>query len=334
MNNEIRLYGPIGSYPSISADEIAKAIPADATEITIRINSPGGSVADGLAMYNYLRDHKAHVTTIVDGFAASAASIVMLAGDVRKVHKGSMVIVHNPWTLAAGNANELRKTADMLDEVSTAMMEIYTERTGRDEADLKELLDGETYITGRRAVELGFADELTDDIEDEQIAAMVEIFGRKMKEQKPMESKDTKPEPVAVEPIKVEAAQDPSVLMAMVKDLTGKVEAITIERDGLASKLAETAKENADLTAMVKTTADERDKAIAALANPAHLDAAKVPSEAKASVSDAEADELDRKAKAETVKTFANIREQYEAMQPGPDRLAFWNAHKSEILKA
>ncbi len=172
MTHELKLYDVIGGW-GISAQEFTDAIPADATDITVRINSPGGSVGDGLAIYNYLKDHPARVETIVDGYAASMASIVLLAGDEgkRKVHAGSIVMIHNPWSTVAGNADELRKSADDLDVHADALKAIYLERTGIDADELQALMDGETYLTGETALELGFADAIVENESPEQAAA-------------------------------------------------------------------------------------------------------------------------------------------------------------------
>lgn len=175
MSHEIRLYDTIGGWGGISAEDIAAAIPAGETEITVRINSPGGDVSDGLAMYHYLKDHAASVTTIVDGYAASAASVVMLAGDEVRVHRSSLVMIHNPWTIAMGDADEMRHTADTLDEHALALVDIYKTKTGKSEDDLRALMKDETWMRGEAAVENGFADSLVEDKQEEQGRAAAHI---------------------------------------------------------------------------------------------------------------------------------------------------------------
>lgn len=174
MAHEIRLYGPIGGFFGYTADEILRQIPENAKEVTIRIHSPGGSVGEGLAMYHALRDHPANITTIVDGYAASSASFVMLAGDVVQVHRNSIIYVHNPWTYAEGNASELRKTVAMLDVHAEAILDIYKQRTDMTENDLRDMMDETKFFRGAEAVDNGFADVVLDDAEAEaQIAAML-----------------------------------------------------------------------------------------------------------------------------------------------------------------
>jgi ATP-dependent Clp endopeptidase proteolytic subunit ClpP len=218
MNHEIRLYGPIGGMFGIDADAVIGQIPQDAKEITVRIHSPGGSVGDGLALYHALRDHAAHVVTIVDGYAASAASFVMLAGDEVRVHRNSIVMVHNPWTQAAGNSDDLRRTADALDVHTAAIVDIYKRKTGKTEDELRDLMDDETYFRGIDAKDMGFADTVLDDYEEEQaIAAMLrveQVLARIQTEEKTMSKMKTRQEIAA----SLEEAQ------AIIAQHTGRIE--------------------------------------------------------------------------------------------------------------
>jgi len=349
--NEIRLYGPIGSYPSFSAEEVAQSIPPGAKEATVRINSPGGSLAEGLAIYNYLRDHPATITTIVDGVAASAASIVMLAGDIRQVHTGSVVMVHNPWTSAIGNADELRQTAETLDEFGEAMIGIYTSRTGQSEETIRNLLKNETYMRGSTALKMGFADELYDSPEQAKIAAMASPICDTAKEyimaDKKQKQAEDMVEPVAVvEPIdqpgEVEATDTKdATILALTEEVTAAVanrnSAIELhsklqsEFDAQATALADITAERDSQAELIASITVERDTAVNALANPQMIDAAMIPAVgAEAEQTDAEIDALEAAAAAK-VKTFDTITEQYQAMEPGPERTAFLKANRNAI---
>ena len=145
------------------------------TELSVRINSPGGDVFAASAIYTMLRRHAARVTVTIDGLAASAATIVMMAGDKIVMPQNAMLMVHNPWSFAAGNAEDLRKMADTLDTVRESMLAVYQEKTGMGREDLIALLDEETWITAAQAVELGFADEIEEMI---RIAAKVRADDR------------------------------------------------------------------------------------------------------------------------------------------------------------
>lgn len=153
-------------------DELAKH--PNTREIKVYINSLGGSVMEGIAIYNQLKRHKAHKTVIVDGFACSIASVIAMAGDTVIMPKNTVMMVHNAWTVAMGNAAELRKAADDLEVINQASRQAYLDKAGDKltEEKLTELLDGETYLTAEQCVELGLADSFgtdkTDDAKTEQ----------------------------------------------------------------------------------------------------------------------------------------------------------------------
>lgn len=132
----------------------------DVETIHLRINSPGGDVADGLTIYNYLRNHAAKITVTVEGIAASIASVIAMAGDEIIMGVGTTMMVHNPWTWASGNASAFRKVADDLDVITSGLLDAYALKTGKTHDELKVLLDSETYLTAQEAVEFGFADRL------------------------------------------------------------------------------------------------------------------------------------------------------------------------------
>jgi len=163
--SEILIYGDIGQSwweDTVSATQFVKDIAAiDATHITVRINSIGGSVPDGIAIYNAIKRHAATVTTVVDGMALSIASLIAMAGDTVQVAENAVFMVHAPWTYAGGNAVALREQADMLDTWAAAMATSYAAKTGKPQADMLALLtDGKDHwYTAAEAVEMGFADQ-------------------------------------------------------------------------------------------------------------------------------------------------------------------------------
>ena len=139
----------------------------DVDTINVHINSYGGDVAEGLAIYNVLREHKAQIVTICDGFACSAASVVFMAGDRRVMQPASMLMIHNAWTVAMGNAAQLRKTADDIETITQASVEAYKKVATISEEEIKALMDAETWILPKDAVEYGFATEIDDDDDDD-----------------------------------------------------------------------------------------------------------------------------------------------------------------------
>lgn len=158
-NAEISIYEEIGAW-GISAKQFSNDLKAlgDVINIDLRLNSPGGSVFDGIAIYNLLTQHKAQITVHVDGLAASMASVIAMAGDLVIAPENSMIMIHNPWTLAYGDAEELRKNADLLDKVRVAMLSAYRDKTGLSDEQLIQMMDDETWMTGAEALAHGFVD--------------------------------------------------------------------------------------------------------------------------------------------------------------------------------
>ena len=140
----------------------------DVDTINVHINSYGGDVSEGLAIYNVLREHKAQIVTICDGFACSAASVVFMAGDRRVMQPASLLMIHNAWTVAMGNAAQLRKTADDIETITQASVEAYKKVATISEEEIKALMDAETWILPKDAVEYGFATEIDDEDEDDE----------------------------------------------------------------------------------------------------------------------------------------------------------------------
>jgi ATP-dependent Clp endopeptidase proteolytic subunit ClpP len=161
---EIFIYGDIGESwwnESVSAAQFVKDIAAiDSAEITIRINSIGGSVPDGIAIYNAIKRHKAATTTVIDGLAASIASLIALAGDKVEMAENSTMMIHAPWTYAAGNSAELRDTADLLDTWAEAMATSYAAKTGKTTEEIMQLMtDGKDHwYTAAEAKDFGLVD--------------------------------------------------------------------------------------------------------------------------------------------------------------------------------
>lgn len=171
---DLYIFGDICAWPWESQGEqsgvsvVRQLKELDADEIRVHINSYGGDVAEGLAIYNVLREHKAKITTICDGFACSAASVVFMAGDKRVMQPASLLMIHNAWTVAMGNAAELRKTADDIETITQASVEAYKKVATISEEEIKALMDAETWILPKDAVEYGFATEIDDEDDDDE----------------------------------------------------------------------------------------------------------------------------------------------------------------------
>jgi len=131
--------------------------------VLVTINSPGGDAFEGIAIYNLLRAHVGNVTVNVLGLAASAASIIAMAGDKIVMGEGAFLMIHSAWGLVMGNRNDLREFADMLDKVDTSVAELYARRSKQSVADVLAMMEAETWLTGAEAVKKGFADEAIAD---------------------------------------------------------------------------------------------------------------------------------------------------------------------------
>ena len=175
---DIQIYGDITSWEwsesDISSYTLAKQIEGlECDKINVYINSYGGEVAEGLAIYNQLKRHKAKVKTVCDGFACSAASVVFMAGDERIMSTASLLMIHNAWTYASGNSKELRKQADDLDKITQASINAYMQEVNITEEELKQMLDDETWITPQEAIEKGFITAIVNEKEAEEVSQSV-----------------------------------------------------------------------------------------------------------------------------------------------------------------
>lgn len=145
--------------------------------ITVWINSPGGDCVAAAQIYNMLIDYKGDVTVKIDGIAASAASVIAMAGTNVLMSPVSMLMIHNPMTIAFGNKGEMEKAISMLDEVKESIINAYEIKTGLSRTKLSHLMNQETWMDAHKAVELGFADDIlkrseTTDIEAPQVSMM------------------------------------------------------------------------------------------------------------------------------------------------------------------
>lgn len=185
LNNEadVFIYGEITNYRWDESDTTAtsfqkdlKAL-GDVSQINLHVNSPGGSVFEGIAIGNMLKSHKAKVTAHVDALAASIASVIVASCDEVIMPENSMLMIHNPWSGIIGNAADMRKQADDLDKIAESSVLTYLSKGGDKltEERIKEIMDEETWLSAKDAFDLGLADEVTG---TNQIAASVsqEVF--------------------------------------------------------------------------------------------------------------------------------------------------------------
>lgn len=166
---EIWIYEEIGDswFGGISASQFSKDMKAyaDTEKITVRINSPGGDVFDGIAIYNILKQHKAKVEVHIDGLAASIASVIAMAGDTIHIAENAMMMIHEAWTVVAGSSGMLREAADMLEKVNGQIVKTYMTRASVEEQQIIDLMAAETWMTAEEAVEYGLADQMSESLD-------------------------------------------------------------------------------------------------------------------------------------------------------------------------
>jgi ATP-dependent protease ClpP protease subunit len=175
---ELLVYEEIGidwwTGEGVTAASVKEQIDAAGifSKIAVRINSPGGDAFEGVAIFNVIRAQGKPVNVFVDGIAASAASIVAMAGDTRTMGSGAMLMIHNAWSSCVGYAEDMRKMADTLDKVSASVASIYVERGGITAEKAKQLMDAESWLSGTDALELGLATALAEPEPDDGAAAL------------------------------------------------------------------------------------------------------------------------------------------------------------------
>src|SRR5690554_205932 len=175
---EIAIYDEIGGW-GITAAEFQRELRGygDLSLISLHIHSPGGDVFEGMAIYNLLLNHPARVDVFIDGLAASMGSVIAMAGDTITMPENAMMMIHRPWGMQGGDADDMRRYAELLDKVESNLVNAYTKKTGLSEAEVSELLAAETWFTGPEAVERGFADQLA-----EPLSAAASLKSHRMKE--------------------------------------------------------------------------------------------------------------------------------------------------------
>lgn len=189
----LSLMGDVGF--EITASGVQRALAeAGGQPLTIQLHSYGGDAAQGIAIHNMLARHPGEKTIVIEGLAASAGSLIAMAGDRIVMPENAFLMIHNAWTMAAGDADAMRSTAEVLDMISAAYRRTYASRTGRDEEEIARLMDEETWLTADRAVELGFATEMSAPADIRADARRLERF---TKVPAALLARETNPEPAA-----------------------------------------------------------------------------------------------------------------------------------------
>lgn len=278
-NNEttVTLYDEIGAFGAGSKEFLGDLSKLAGQHIHLRINSPGGSVVEGTAIYNALRRHQGGLTVHIDAMAASMASVIAMAGSPVYIADNALLMIHNPWTVSMGESKDLRKEADLLDKLKVNLRNAYVRKTGMNETDISAMMDAETWLDAVEAVALGFADAIEEGVaaaatatpenlrarfdtfakgkpmDNIETPAAPEVEATVVSESAPVEQPATEPapaveaEPVAQEVIapaieevvEVPAVEEPQAKIAGADSILAKYNAVIAERDEAVAFLKE-----------------------------------------------------------------------------------------------
>lgn len=228
---DIYLYGEVGYFGVTAADFTEELRQVKASTINLHINSPGGSVFDGVAIYNALKAHPASINVTVDGLAASAASFIACAGEKVTIMRHAQMMIHDAWSDAYGNADKLRKQADTLERTSATIADIYSRKAGGDADMWRELMKAETWFNAEEAIQFGLADEIGGDVLTAAAPAKatwdLTVFA--------FAGRDKAPAPAALVPVMASAAE-PGEAPADVDDTAPAEEAAAESADQAADQ--------------------------------------------------------------------------------------------------
>ena len=169
---DLYLYGEVGGFGANASEFISTLAELKGAHINLHIHSPGGSVFEGHAIFNALKNHPGGITTYIDGIAASMASVIAMAGSPVKIASNGFLMIHNPWSQAAGDSADMRKEADVLDKLKESLVKIYADKSGMKPADISAAMDAETWFDAEEAVAFGLADEVFSGM---QAAASIDV---------------------------------------------------------------------------------------------------------------------------------------------------------------
>jgi len=188
---ELLVYDDIGEgwFGGVTSKDVIKELKADSDDINVRINSPGGDIFEGFAIFNALARDERQVTVDIDSVAASAASVIAMAGDEIRIAPNAMVMIHNAWTWSMGDSRELRRVAELLDQIGDNIAQTYVDRSSLSASEVREAMDAETWYTADEAVAAGLADSVSES----ELAVAAAVFDPKRVRNTPERFKAAKP---------------------------------------------------------------------------------------------------------------------------------------------
>lgn len=260
---EIHLYDEIGGYGVGAKQFIADLKRNSGNRIHLRINSVGGSVTEGLAIANAIKRHKGGVTAHIDGLAASMATVIAVSADETAMSDNAIFMIHEPWSVGQGTADDLRAEAEVLDKIKKSLVRAYTKKTGLDDEEVEEMMKAETWMNAEEALSSGFVDYIEDGLEaaasitPESARARFDNFQNSMarKTAKTIKAEEAAPEVVepTVEAPVTEDAVDTSAEDNMNAELQAKVDALQAELNAKVEAEAAVAQAGEDLAKELET---------------------------------------------------------------------------------
>ena len=321
---EVSIYDGIG-FGGVTAKQFSADLKKlKGQHIDLRINSVGGSVIEGAAIFNALKRHKGGLTVHIDGLAASMASVIAMAGEETRIAENALLMIHNPWSMTMGDAADLRKEADVLDKLKATLVNAYVRKTGQPRAAIEQMMDDEKWMDAQEALELGFVDEIDAPIAAAASVTPEQARARFAQFQNTMASKPA-PEPAA--PVDT-AAED-----NMNSELQAKVDALQADLDAKNAAEAVQAQAAEDLAKELETLKAEVER-LAAESASKDEEIATLRAEQKSAGEQAAAivASVGIDTAATPVVPELTAAQKFAALE-GPEATQFFRANKAEILK-
>ena len=321
---EVSIYDEIG-FGGVTAKQFAADLKKlKGQHIDLRVNSVGGSVIEGAAIYNALKRHKGGLTVHIDGLAASMASVIAMAGEETRIAENALLMIHNPWSMTMGDADDLRKEAAVLDKLKATLVNAYVRKTGQPRAAIEQMMDDETWMDATEALEHGFVDEIDAPIPAAASVTPEQARARFAQFQNTMASKPA-PEPAA--PVDTVAENN------MNSELQAKVDALQADLD--AKNAADTVRAQADeVTAKELETLKAEVERLSAESASKDEEIATLRAEQKSAGEQAAAivASVGIDTAATPVVPELTAAQKFAALD-GPEATQFFRANKAEILK-
>jgi ATP-dependent Clp endopeptidase proteolytic subunit ClpP len=321
---EVSIYDEIG-FGGVTAKQFSADLKKlKGQHIDLRINSVGGSVIEGAAIFNALKRHKGGLTVHIDGLAASMASVIAMAGEETRIAENALLMIHNPWSMTMGDAADLRKEADVLDKLKATLVNAYVRKTGQPRAAIEQMMDDEKWMDAQEALELGFVDEIDAPIAAAASVTPEQARARFAQFQNTMASKPA-PEPAA--PVDTVAEDN------MNSELQAKVDALQADLDAKNAAEAVQAQAAEDLAKELETLKAEVER-LAAESASKDEEIATLRAEQKSAGEQAAAivASVGIDTAATPVVPELTAAQKFAALE-GPEATQFFRANKAEILK-